>query len=348
MVSTPYEVARAHQLSRIALAYDTVNRAATTWRAADLDYLDASWNVIAPALVDQVSEAQRVAASRSDAFVDDAVSAQGAVAGRASVNPDAFTGVMIDGREVGPAMFGAVTHTKTLIGAGMPPARAFEGGAQFLATVVQSAIADAGRQSDRVSMVGKQITRYIRVISPGACSRCAILAGTASAAKAFERHNNCHCTACPLPSWDAPIPKGFYRSADEYFDSLSLQEQNRVFTNAGAEAIRNGADPTAIVNARRGAVGPGGLTERRSGIKAPLGYDANGDRIKVFTTSEGTTIRGAYGRAEARRQSEFTKGPRDRYRRTVNPRLMPETIVQMAGGDAEKMRRLLGQYGYLN
>lgn len=347
-MSTPVEVARAHQQSRIALAYDTVARTAASWRTADLEYLDASWNVIAPALVDQVSEAQRVAAARSDAFIDTAVSAQGAAAGKATVNPDAFTGVMIDGREVGPAMFGAVTHTKTLIGAGMPPARAFEGGAKFLATVVQSAIADAGRQSDRVSMIGKQITRYIRVISPGACSRCAILAGTASAAKAFERHNNCHCTACPLPSWDSPIPKGFYRSADDYFDALSPQEQNRVFTNAGAEAIRHGADPTAIVNARRGAVDSGGLKERRSGLTAPLGYDSSGKPIKVFTTSEGTTVRGAYGRAEMRRQAELTKGPGDRYRRTVNPRLMPETLVQMADGDAEKLRRLLGQYGYLN
>jgi len=347
-VATPFDLARKHQLSRIALSYDAVRRTAASWRAADVDYLDTSWNVIAPALVDQVSEAQRVAASQSDSFIDDAVAAQGGSAGKATVNPDAFAGVMIDGREVGPAMFGAVTHTKMLIGAGMPPARAFEGGASFLATVVQSAIADAGRQSDRVSMIGKQITRYIRVISPGACSRCAILAGVASAAKAYERHPNCHCTACPLPDWDSPIPDGFYRSADDYFDSLDPKEQNRVFTNAGATAIRAGADPTAIVNARRNAVGPGGLTERKSGLKAELGYDVFGKPIKVYTTSEGTTIRGAYGRAEARRQAEFTKSARDRYRRTVNPRLMPETIVPLAKGDPEKLRRLLGQYGYLN
>lgn len=346
---TPYDIGVEHQQSRVRIATDTVARAAASWRATDLDYLDASWSVIAPVLVDQVSEAQRVAATRSDTFVDAAVSLQGGTADDATVNPDAFTGVTIDGREVGPAMYGAVTHTKTLIGAGLPPARAFESGAAFLATVVQSAIADAGRQADRVSMIGKQITRYVRVISPGACSRCAILAGTGSAARAFERHNNCHCTACPLPSGDAPIPRGFFASPEDYFDSLSRTEQNRAFTNAGAEAIRNGASPQSVVNARRGAsLTSGGIVPARSGLRAPLGYDSLGNPIKVFTTSEGTTIRGAYGRAEYRRQQELTKGVNDRYRRTVNARLMPETIVQMAGGDSVKLRRLLGQYGYLN
>jgi len=347
-VASPFDLARRHQRSRILIASAAVERAASSWRTADLDYLEASWGVIAPVLVDQVSEAQRVAAAQSDAFVTDAVAAQGGDVGSATVNPDAFTGVMIDGREIGPAMYGAVTTTKALIGRGLAAPRAFEAGASFLATIVQSAIADAGRQSDRVSMIGKQITRYVRVISPGACSRCAILAGTASAEKAFARHPNCHCTACPLPEWDSPVPGGFFRSADDYFESLSPSEQDRVFTNAGAEAIRHGADIQNVVNARRNAVGPGGLTEARSGLRAPLGYDVNGNRIKVYATSEGTTIRGAYGRAQYRRQQEMTKAAGDRYRRTTSLRLMPETLVQMAGGDGDKLRRLLKQYAYIN
>lgn len=347
-MASPFDLARRHQRSRVRIATDAVQRAAASWRTADLDYLDASWGVIAPVLVDQVAEAQRVAAAQSDTFVDDAVAAQGGDTGTATVNPDAFTGVMIDGREIGPAMFGAVTTTKALIGRGLAAPRAFEAGAAFLATIVQSAIADAGRQSDRVSMVGKQITRYVRVISPGACSRCAILAGTASAKDAFDRHPNCHCTACPLPDWDSPIPSGFFRSADDYFESLTPADQDRIFTNAGAEAIRNGADVQNVVNARRNAVGPGGLTEVRTGLKAPLGYDADGKPIRVYATSEGTTIRGAYGRSEYRRQQELTKAAGDRYRRTTSLRLMPETLVSMAGGDSEKLRGLLKQYAYIN
>lgn len=37
-----------------------------------------------------------------------------------------------------------------------------------------------------------------------------------------------------------------------YFNSLSAAEQDRLFTKAGAEAIRSGADMARVVNARRG------------------------------------------------------------------------------------------------
>jgi hypothetical protein len=37
-----------------------------------------------------------------------------------------------------------------------------------------------------------------------------------------------------------------------YFKSLTAAEQDRLFTKAGAEAIRLGSDPAKVVNARRG------------------------------------------------------------------------------------------------
>lgn len=36
------------------------------------------------------------------------------------------------------------------------------------------------------------------------------------------------------------------------FDAMSTAEQDKAFTKAGAEAIRQGADPAQVVNARRG------------------------------------------------------------------------------------------------
>jgi hypothetical protein len=347
-VATPLDVATSHQQSRIRLANDTTQRALGSWRTADLDYLDASWNVIAPVLVDQVAEAQITAANQSVPYIDDSMASFGTTADDGDIAPEAFSGVMIDGRDIGPAMFGAVTTTKTLIGRGFAAARAFEAGAAFLSTIVQSAIADAGRQSDRVAAVAKNRVAYVRVLSPGACSRCAALAGKASAAQAFQRHPHCACTAMQLPNASSPVPKGFFGEGSDYFHSLSRDEQDRIFTNAGAEAIRNGADLQQVVNARRGApLHPGGLVQKRSGLSAPLGYDGHGNPIKVHTTSEGATIRGAYGRAEFRRKQELTKGAGDRYRKTTNPRLMPETLAQMAGGDTAKFKRLLTQYGYI-
>ncbi len=61
----------------------------------------------------------------------------------------------------------------------------------------------------------------------------------------------------------------------KYFASLSSAEQDRVFTKAGAEAIRAGADIAKVVNARRGM------------------QEATLFGRKVLATSEGATIRGA-------------------------------------------------------
>lgn len=340
---TPLELAQQHQQSRRRIADSSALRALKTWRMSDINELDASWNVIAPVLVDTVSEAQIVASAQALRYTE----AAGARAGGSAVVPEAFSGVTIDGREIGPAMFGAVTTTKSLVGRGMSAARAFEAGAAFLSTIVKSAVSDAGRQSDRVQGTAKGYTQYIRVVSAGACSRCAVLAGKGEYSKPFKRHPRCNCTSYPLED-DEKVPDGLFASPDDYFESLSAAEQDRVFTNAGAQAIRDGADPIQVVNARRNAVGPGGLVERKGGLKAPLGYDENGKRIKVYTTSEGTSIRGVYGRAEYRRKAELTKAVGDRYRRTTNLRLMPETIYGIAGSDRVRAVELLKQYGYIS
>lgn len=341
---TPLEIANSHQQSRRRIADKTALRALKTWRMSNINELDASWNVIAPVLVDAVSEAQIVASAQAISYTE----AAGLRPGGPAIVPEAFSGVTIDGREIGPAMFGAVTTTKTLVGRGMDAVRAFEAGAAFLSTIVKSAISDAGRQSDRVQGTAKGYTQYIRVVSAGACSRCAVLAGKGEYSKPFKRHPRCNCTSYPLTEPDGAVPAGMFASPDDYFESLSPSEQNRVFTNAGAQAIRDGADPVQVVNARRNAVGPGGLVERKSGLKAPLGYDENGRRIKVYTTGEGTSIRGVYGRAEYRRKQELIKAPGDRYRRTTNLRLMPETIYGIAGSDRARAVELLKQYGYIS
>lgn len=116
----------------------------------------------------------------------------------------------------------------------------------------------------------------------------------------------------------------------EYFDTLTEAEQNRIFTNAGAEAIRNGADINQVVNARRGM--------RTAQIG---GRD-------VLVTLEGTTRRGwAYRHlTPANQRSADIRLAGERYRRTRRPRLMPETIQQVAK-DREDYLRLLRANGYL-
>lgn len=348
MPLSPLEIARRHQQQRTKLASAGTVKALKLWKTVNPQRLDVGWTDVAERLVLTVTAAQIQAAEQSAGYMDRVSTVYGG-SDTAEIVPQAFGGVGLDGREIGPAMFGAVTTTKEatkLVGA----TRAFEVGASFLATVVGAAIQDMGRQADSTLAVGRGFTRYVRVINPGACSRCAVLAGSESFSATFLRHPRCKCTQMPVHGFD-DAPKGFFGSPDDYFESLAKSEQDRVFTKSGAEAIRNGADPVQVVNARRGAYGIGYSGHYNTPVsgnrlqKLTIGRRADGTPLQVYATTEGTTARGRFGRRELALTEQFTK--EGRYRRTTTLRLMPEQISAMAGDDPARWRELLQKYGYL-
>ena len=106
-----------------------------------------------------------------------------------------------------------------------------------------------------------------------------------------------------------------------YFGSLPEAEQNRVFTRAGAQAIRDGADIGQVVNARRG-------------MRTTTSY---GRRVR--TTTVGAPRRGS-------RHTSFTRAQRADGGTPSPVRLMPEQIYADAK-DREDAIRLLGRFGYL-
>ena len=330
---------------REQLTHRATAKSLRIWGQADVGTLDASWDRIAPTLTTVVTAAQVTAARQSTPYMNSVSQAWDYDAQRAVLTPEAFGGVMLDGRGVGPALFGAVTTTKRAIGAGMNPARAFEVGASFLATVIGAAVQDMGRQADATLATGKGFTSYVRVVSAGACSRCAILAGKGEYRTAFKRHPRCRCTSVPTPDGRG-APAGFHDSPKKYFESLSAAEQDRVFTKSGAFAIRNGADPISVVNVRRGMTKGGELGAPARLVPTTIGVKADGTPLRVFITSEGTTARGAFARSEG--AATFTAAKQGRYRRTTTLRLMPEQIQLMAGNNPARARELLARYGYMD
>ncbi|QIS38629.1 VG15 protein [Clavibacter capsici] len=335
------DLALGHQSRRIALSDRASTQALRLFRRADVRNLDASWSVLAPLLVDTVAEAQVSAATASAGFVRSVAREQGVSQGFDTVIPESFSNMVATGDDLGAALFTGVTTTKSYISKGVAPARAFKIGASVLAAIAKSAVNDMGRESDRVTASSAGYTRYVRVINPGACSRCAILAGVGSYATAFKRHPACKCTAAPIKGDGDDAPASLFNSPGEYFESLPTSEQDRIFTESGAQALRDGADFSAVVNARRGAyavpVGGGKLP--------PFGFK-NGKPVKAYT-GEGTTLRGSFGRAQYRRNQEALKAPGDRYRRTTTRRLTPDGVYALADGDREKALELLGYYGYM-
>lgn len=343
-----------HQARIIGITDTLTARALRLWSQVGTDDLDAGWNQVAPAMVQQTQAAQLAAAKTSDRYVSRLSATTGFDQEPSSLIPQSFVGIDGSGRDVEGLLHGAVTTTKQSIGAGLGLAQSFESGAVYLAAMLKTAMADIGRSADMTSATGKGYTQYVRVISPGACSRCAILAGISSYKIAFKRHPACHCTAAPIA--EKSDAGALFQDTQAYFDSLSREEQNRTFTQAGAEAIRAGADPVKVVSARRGArgisyshvIGEKELrgTDRRL-TRSVIGRRTDGTPVYGYTTTEGTTSRGQFAKQSTRTGGELVKVGNDRYRTVKRIRLMPETIVSLTD-DPELRRVLLRDAGYLD
>lgn len=293
------------------LTAGSVREVRRLWRTMGEDF-DSSFANILPALLAVTDATQlRVAESAAEyvpAALAETSGAAPALAG--DVIPAAFVGVAGDGRRTGSLLQGAVVHSKTAVGGGATTRQALLSGLSWLTMATATLMSDTGRGAEAVGMARHNGVSYVRALVPPSCSRCAILAGaTYRSEVAFQRHPQCDCRHVPIRGMDYSdaVDEGLVMDPHSYFESLSEAEQDRIFTNAGAEAIRNGADPLQVVNARRGM------------------HTAQGRLV----TSEGTTRRGIYGRTSSR------------------ARLMPETIQRMAGGSQERYRQLLTEYGYL-
>lgn len=269
--------------------------------------------------------AGQVAATReSDAYVADVLNELdfGPETEPGVVASDSLAGVAGDGRPVETLLEGAVGRARSLSQT-RAPEQALADTQSYLDTLTQSLLADAMRAAEDVAMAQRPwVAGFVRMINPPCCSRCALLSGKFYLfSDGFLRHPNCDCYHLPAPA-DRDKVRALIdiNSPERYFESLSEAEQNKIFTRAGAEAIREGADIGRTVNARRGmskAQDTGRLERVRVG-----GRD-------IYVTTESTTRR---GRLPGQKRGV---------------RLMPESIFEIAGDDRQEAIRLLRLNGYL-
>lgn len=343
-------LARRHATRQRRIAAASMAAALREWGMLDADDLRASWSTVGPRLVQVLSAGQLAAASGATEYVDAAAIAQGAEVESSIVNAAAFAGVAADGRRLDTLLLRSLVATRQAIGQGATPDQGLRIGRGLLSTIVRSEVADAGRAAVGTGMAARRtIQGYVRVVQPPACGRCIILAGTEWGwNKGFQRHPKCDCIHLPTTL----IARGRHRggiAADRfspttrigegargfidpraYFNQLSRAEQDRVFTAAGARAIREGGDMAQIVNARRGM------------------YTATAFGRRLAATREGTTRRGYFYRQERQRDIARGRVPANvgRRYRLQTPRLMPEEIYRLAASRDEAID-MLRRFGYL-
>lgn len=323
------QIAAAHQRRRKALARRAADETARLWARIDRADIARSWAASVPAAFTVLASAQAIAAASSTAYLGDLAEAYDMPDDPAGhVRVDGFAGVASDGRDLSSLLFEPAIAALAALKRGATVPRALASGRFLLDMITRTQVADAGRTADQVALVAQtRMAGYVRVLSPPSCSRCVILAGKFYRWNAgFQRHPRCDCTHLPVMSASAANDQLTRPRA--YFDSLTEAEQNRVFTNAGAEAIRLGADPSQVVNARRGMQ-----------TASVFGRD-------VQITTEGTTTRGLAGQRLGARDTGIHRAG-DRYRTAQAPRLMPEQILRDAHGDREEAIRLLRRFAYI-
>lgn len=199
-------------------------------------------------------------------------------------------------------------------------------------TIVLTQLSDVARAASTLgSAVRPAVTGYVRMLEQPSCSRCVVLAGKFfKRNKGFQRHPKCDCRHIPSSE---NVAGDLQTDPGAYFGDLSAAEQDRVFTKAGAESIRAGADIGQVVNARAGM-----STAQASLRGAGDRITASGRMVRrdvfgrpVYTTTEGMTKRGRAFKARGRNYV----------------RLMPESILELAGGDRAELLRLLKSHGYI-
>lgn len=228
-----------------------------------------------------------------------------------------------------------------------------------LSMMVATQVQDAARGAASVATaVRPNVTGYVRMLNPPSCSRCAILAGKFYKWNdGFQRHPKCDCRHIPSTEDRAG---DLTTNPDAYFHSLpgaadlekrypdltiaarreaGVYSQEDIFTKAGAQAIRDGGDISQIVNARRGM-----STAAIDVTGRPVGRIARVDVYgrPAFITREGITSRGVAGRNLGNLEKQAGR----KYRASKTPRLMPESIYEVAK-DRDDAIRLLRRFGFI-
>ncbi|MFI6238348.1 hypothetical protein ACIBEF_00550 [Micromonospora sp. NPDC050795] len=270
------------------MALVAAGEAGRLWSQLDPGRIAVSWRSLLPRLLTVLTGAQLAVAARADGYLDEVLDAQG-VTPRAvgRVSAAALAGVASDGRDLGGLLYQPAVSTLVGIQRGVPVEQALTGAGAGLNMLVRTQVADAGRVADQVALTARpQAGGYVRMLVGASCGRCAVLAGRRYEwSTGFERHPRCDCLHIPAREDTADDLRTDPR---RYFESLTAAEQDRLFTVAGAEAIRSGADIAQVVNARRGVYTAGGrkFTRTNAGKRPRLMpeqilREANGDRSEA-------------------------------------------------------------------
>lgn len=323
-MATP-RVAREYAQALTAERAAALAAIAASWRRMTDDF-DASWQVVRPQVVRTAQAAQMEVAQLADTWTPRMITetAPRAAAAQYGVDVSTWLNVTGDGRTLDTLTDGAVIHAKQRVAAGATPFAARQAAGAWLTLAVGTALSDTHRGIEQMHGHSRRVGGYVRMLNPPSCGRCIILAGVIySSREAFERHPDCDCIHVPAAE---NIAGDLRTNPRTYLDSLDDDELARALgSKANAQAFKDGADQSQIINAYR----------RAGSVQKAQMYGA-----QARFTFEGTSRRG-WGYRAIQRHHGAARPDR------VNPaRLMPSTIYERAANRDDAIR-LLRTYGWI-
>lgn len=270
------------------------------WRRVDPTQVDASMQVIRQHLVRALQGYRRQAAIAAAAYTPALLrETRLATEPVGELNLDRFLEYAPDGRTVDGLYEQAAISAKTRMSRGLMPQLALQQVSALVLTMTLTTLSDTVRSVVAADMTRRpQVTGYVRQLVPPSCSRCVILAGRWYRwNEGFQRHPGCDCIHIPAREDNAG---DLTTDPYVYFNSLTKEQQDRLFGKADAQAIRDGADIYRVVNIRER-----GLATAKGARKFGTPYRLTIDDIYEQAKSRDDAIR-------LMRQEGFITGPQVR------------------------------------
>lgn len=204
------------------------------WLSIGADF-DLGWQRVGPRLALIVGSAQ-LGTARDAAAMVPAVLRGDDPGSDYEVNPRAFAGMTDQGNPLESLLYGAVVHAKAAPVDSLR--KRLDAGWGFLSQAAATQISDAGRGAARAAITVRDGVKFVRVVNPPCCKRCAVLAGREYRySEGFQRHPGCDCTMLPT-AVASPAAPGRTVELDQIKD-LTKKER---------EAIEAGADFNLVIN----------------------------------------------------------------------------------------------------
>lgn len=247
MLQTLPRAARRFGRDRSIIAEAVRRSAAREWAAMGADF-DTSWWSVGPRLAAVVVAGQRRAVETAGGYVDAVTSELGLDAPPVgAVNADRLVGVASDGRTLGGLLRHGVVEAKLAVQAGASQSQALALAGRWVQFAARTQVVDTMRVAAGLHGTARGLG-YVRMLQGASCGRCVILAGRHYRwSSGFQRHPRCDCVNVPVRESLAGDMTVDPRSA---FDAMTVQQQVKAFGAGGAQAIRDGVDPTKVVNLR--------------------------------------------------------------------------------------------------